>query len=153
MAGVQTKMDPCFYKMVLCYVASMCKFCANQNAPSFSFRCRWLGARGRPARPCERWASGSGRRRTRHASLYSRHCTSASTQPASERSEVLEQVRFVPNGTEMPPCKGASYRSTVRTWFSPKPLLLLHPGALLFFSAEKKRRGPNLGQDGKSLPC
>ena len=35
----------------------------------------------------------------------------------------------------------------------PKPLLLLHPGALLFFSAEKKRRGPKNGQDGKSMPC
>ena len=42
---MQTKMDPCFYKMALCYVASVCKFGADPNAPSFSFRCRWLGAR------------------------------------------------------------------------------------------------------------
>ena len=40
---VQAKMDPCSDKMVLCYVASVCKFGANLNAPYFSFRCRWPG--------------------------------------------------------------------------------------------------------------
>ena len=46
-ALVQTKMDPCSDKMVLCYVASVCKFGANLNAPYFSFRCRWPGTRGK----------------------------------------------------------------------------------------------------------
>ena len=44
-AGVQTKMDPCFYKMVSCKVASVCKFGTDLNAPCLSFRCRWPGAR------------------------------------------------------------------------------------------------------------
>ena len=43
-AGVQTKMDPCFDKITLRYVASVCKFGANQNAPCFHFRCRSPGA-------------------------------------------------------------------------------------------------------------
>ena len=42
-ALVQTKMDPCFYKMSLCKVASACKFGANLDAPRFSFRCRSPG--------------------------------------------------------------------------------------------------------------
>ena len=42
-ALVQTKMDPCFYKMSLCKVASACKFGANLDAPCFSFRCRSPG--------------------------------------------------------------------------------------------------------------
>ena len=44
-ALVQTKMDPCSDKMVSCKVASVCKVGTNQNAPSFSFRCRWPGTR------------------------------------------------------------------------------------------------------------
>ena len=43
-ALVQTKMDPCFYKIVLRYVASVCKFGADLNALHFSFRCRSPGA-------------------------------------------------------------------------------------------------------------
>ena len=43
-ALVQTKPVPCFYKMVLHYVASVCKFGTNLNAPCFSFRCRSFGA-------------------------------------------------------------------------------------------------------------
>ena len=42
---VQTKMDPCFYKMVSCKVASVCKVGINLNGLPFSFRCRWPGAR------------------------------------------------------------------------------------------------------------
>ena len=34
-------------------------------------------------------------------SLHPKHCTSTSTQSASERSEALKQVKFVPNGTGM----------------------------------------------------
>ena len=41
---VQTKMDPCFYKMVFCKVASVCKFGTDLNAPCLSFRCRSPGA-------------------------------------------------------------------------------------------------------------
>ena len=41
---MQTKPVPCFYKMVLHYVASVCKFGTNLNAPCFSFRYRSLGA-------------------------------------------------------------------------------------------------------------
>ena len=43
-ALVQTKMDPCFYKMVFCKVASVCKFGTDLNAPCISFRCRSPGA-------------------------------------------------------------------------------------------------------------
>ena len=41
---MQTKMDPCFYKMVSCKVASVCKFGTDLNAPCLSFRCRSPGA-------------------------------------------------------------------------------------------------------------
>ena len=37
-------MDPCFYKMVSCKVASVCKFGTDLNAPCLSFRCRSPGA-------------------------------------------------------------------------------------------------------------
>ena len=43
-AGVQTKMDPCFYKMSLYKVASVCKFGTNLNGVCVSNRCRWPGA-------------------------------------------------------------------------------------------------------------
>ena len=45
-ALVQTKMDPCSDKMVLCYVASVCKFGTDLDGLYFSFRCRWPGACG-----------------------------------------------------------------------------------------------------------
>ena len=41
---MQTKMDPCFYKMALCYVASVCKFGADLNGVCVSNRCRSPGA-------------------------------------------------------------------------------------------------------------
>ena len=43
-AGVQTKMDPCFDKMSLYKVASVCKFGTNLNGVCVSNRCRWPGA-------------------------------------------------------------------------------------------------------------
>ena len=70
---VQTKMDPCFDKMALRDVVSVCKFGANQNAPCFSCRYRSRGARG-----AYRTLQTPGQR---------------------QRSEVLEQIRFAPNGT------------------------------------------------------
>ena len=41
---MQTKMDPCFYKMSLYKVASVCKFGTNLNGVCVSNRCRWPGA-------------------------------------------------------------------------------------------------------------
>ena len=51
---VQTKMDPCFDKIILYKVASMAEVWADLNAPPFSFRCRSPGAQPRPGLP-RRW--------------------------------------------------------------------------------------------------
>ena len=98
-------------------------------------------------------ASGSGKRSRGHK--FAPPAPRAYERPASERADGdagASQVctKLAPC---LPPCTKPSYRSTGPSSSAPKPLLLLHPGALLFFSAEKKRRGPKFGQDNRSMPC
>ena len=51
-ALVQTEPVPCFYKMVLYKVASVCKVGTNLNGVCVSSRCRWPGAHPTLGSPC-----------------------------------------------------------------------------------------------------
>ena len=71
-AGVQTKMDPCFDKMALCYVASMAEVWCKPECPALLFplplpRCLW------------------------------KLCKALQAAGQRQRSATLKQVEFVPN--------------------------------------------------------
>ena len=121
---------------------SFCPVCALGTSPVSAGGGKG-GVRARGA-AAEREAGGT--------SLHHQRRT-ATSRPASERADGGAGASQV--CTKLLPCSphstGSSCRSTGPSWSAPKPLLLLHPGALLFFL--QRRRGGGRISDKKASLC